>query len=172
MTEQTEQNNLGAIALAAMRGRITKIIPAQIRECVERLNTEQLWWRPGDEANSVGNLVLHLSGSIRHYICRGVGGVDFVRDRPAEFAERGPIPKDELLSTWDEAVKQVTEVLDGFSASRLLDATDEQDYVPTLFHLIYNVSIHMATHAGQIIWVTKMLEQGSLNELWIRAHKA
>src|SRR5262245_32786129 len=121
----TEQNDLGAVALAAMRGRITKIIPSQIRECIERLNTEQLWWRPGDDANSVGNLVLHLSGSIRHYICRGVGGADFVRDRPAEFAERGPIPKEQLLSTWDATVDQVTEVLEGLSSTRFLDATDE-----------------------------------------------
>jgi hypothetical protein len=40
-----------------------------------------------------------------------------------------------------------------------------------VFDLIYNVSIHMATHAGQIVWVTKMLEQGSIDELWIKAHR-
>jgi uncharacterized damage-inducible protein DinB len=167
--ESTHQ--LSNIALAALRSRITRILPAQIRACVDELTDEQLWWRPNEQTNSVGNLVLHLSGSMRHYLSRGVGGIAYQRDRPAEFAERGPVPKGELLATFDETIAQADNTLDSLEVSRLLEPTDEQDYVPTVYDLIFNIAIHLATHTGQIIYVTKMLKEGSVDELWIRAHK-
>jgi uncharacterized damage-inducible protein DinB len=164
------ENELSALALAALRGRITRIIPEQIRACVEELTDEQLWWRPNEHANSVGNLVLHLSGSMRHYLLRGVGGMAYDRNRPAEFSERGPISKEQLLKTFDETISHATQVLDQFNPARFTDASDEQNYVPTLFDSIFNISIHLATHAGQIVYITKMLDEGSVDELWIRAH--
>lgn len=161
-------NNL---VLDSLRARITRIIPRQITECIEKLDEEKLWWRPNEDANSIGNLVLHLTGSVRHYLCHQIGGVDFKRDRPAEFAERGPIPKEQLLQTWDSLVKEATTVLDKFDPNQLAAASKEPDYVKTQYEMIYNVSLHMATHAGQIIWVTKMLQEGKLDEIWIKAHR-
>src|SRR5713226_8078548 len=163
-------NNLGNVALEALRGRITRILPSQIRTCIEELTEEQLWWRPNEHANSVGNLVLHLSGSMRHYLSRGVGGIEYERDRPAEFAERGPIPKAKLLATFDETISQAAEILGSFYTSRFLNSSDEPNYVPTVFDVIFNIAIHLATHAGQIVYITKMLKEGSVDELWIRAH--
>lgn len=164
-------NNLSDVALATLRNRITQILPSQIRACVDELTEEQLWWRPNEQTNSVGNLVLHVSGSMRHYLSRGVGGIEYLRDRPAEFAERGPIPRAQLLATFDETISQASSILDSFETSRFLEPTDEQNYIPTVFDLIFNIAIHLATHAGQIVFVTKMLKEGSLDELWIRAHK-
>jgi uncharacterized damage-inducible protein DinB len=165
-----QRNNLSDVAIAALRSRITRILPSQIRTCVEELTEEQLWWRPNEQANSVGNLVLHLAGSMRHYLSRGVGGIEYRRDRPAEFAERGPITKEQLLATFDETISQAAQVLDAFDTSRFMTATDEQNYVPTVFDLIFNIAIHVATHAGQIVYITKMLKEGSVDELWIRTH--
>ena len=144
-------NNLSTVALEAIRGRITRILPSQIRACVEELSEEQLWWRPNEQSNSVGNLVLHLSGSMRHYLSRGIGGLEYQRDRPAEFAERGPVSKEQLLATFDETIGQASQTLQSFETSRFLDATDEQNYVPTVFDALFNIAIHLATHAGQIV---------------------
>jgi len=163
--------NLSSVALEALRGRITRILPKQIRSCVEELTEEQLWWRPNEQTNSVGNLVLHVSGSMRHYLSRGVGGIEYHRDRPAEFAERGPLPRAQLLAIFDATISQAASILDSFDTSRFLEPTDERDYVPTIFDMIFNIAIHLATHTGQIVFVTKMLNEGSVDELWIRAHK-
>lgn len=165
------ENALGSLALEGLRSRITHLLPAQIRSCVETLSDEQLWWRPNEQTNSVGNLVLHVSGSMRHYLSRGVGGIDYHRDRPTEFSERGPIPKAQLLATFDETISQAAKVLDSFDTSRFLETSDEPSYVPTLFDVILNIAVHLATHTGQIIYVTKMLEEGAVDELWIRAHQ-
>ena len=165
------QQSLNGVTLAALQSRITRILPAQIRASIEQLTDEQLWWRPNEHTNSVGNLVLHVAGSMRHYLCRGVGGIDYTRDRPAEFAERGPIPRQQLLTIFDDTIGQAEEILRGFDTSRFLNPSDEPDYVPTIFDMIFNISIHLATHTGQIVYITKMLNEGSLDELWIKAHK-
>jgi hypothetical protein len=165
------RKELSHAAIEFLRSRMTKIFPAQIRNCVEQLSDEQIWWRPNPSSNSVGNLVLHLSGSMRHYLSRSIGGIDYTRNRPAEFSERGPVPKQELLAIFDETIRQAEETLDSFDRSRLLDETEEPDYYPTLFDQLFGVALHLATHAGQIFYVTKMLKEGSIDELWIRAHR-
>lgn len=159
------------VLLEFVRTRVTSNLPAQIRACVEELTEEQLWWRPNDSSNSVGNLVLHVSGSTRHYLCR-LGGFEYQRDRAAEFSNRGPIPKQELLALFDETVRQARATLDALEPGVLLNATEEPGYYGTLADQLLGVMVHLATHAGQIIFVTKLLKEGSVDELWIRTHKA
>ena len=165
------ENDFNQVILEALKSRITKILPNQILSCVEELSEDQLWWRPNEESNSVGNLVLHLSGSMRHYVSKTVGGIEYDRNRPAEFSEREHVPKEQVIAIFRETISQVGVVIDHFDTSRFLESTPEQAYNPTIFNLLYNVSIHVATHTGQIVFVTKMLKVGSLDELWIRTHK-
>ena len=165
-----EADRLNAVALESLRNRITNILPAQIRQCLDELSEEQLWWRPNDQSNSVGNLVLHLSGSMRHYLSRAIGGFTFTRNRPSEFAERGPVPKSQLSAVFDEAIAEAKTTLESFDAGRFLQPTAEPDYYPTVFDQILGVAMHLAVHTGQIIYITKMLKEGSVNELWKRVH--
>src|SRR5882757_8379169 len=95
-------NDINQIALDTLRVRLTKVMPAQIRTCLEQLDDEQIWWRPNGESNSAGNLVLHVRGAVLHFLCRGVGGFPYERDRPAEFAAAGSLTKIELLRLLDE----------------------------------------------------------------------
>jgi hypothetical protein len=167
---QTE-NDFKQVVLQALQSRITNILPTQILSCVEELSEEQLWWRPNEESNSIGNLVLHLSGSLRHYVSKTVGSIDYERNRPAEFNERQALPKEQVVAIFKETIAQIKQIFESFDTKRFLDSTSEQAYNPTIFNLLYNVSIHIATHTGQIVFVTKMLKDGSLDDLWIRAHK-
>src|SRR5919201_86015 len=70
----------------------------KLKYCVEDLSESDVWWRPNEQSNSVGNLVLHLCGNLRQWIVSSIGGVQFDRDRDAEFAERRPRPKAELIA--------------------------------------------------------------------------
>jgi uncharacterized damage-inducible protein DinB len=162
---------LDEVALEGLRTKITNVLPSQIRSCIEQLSEEQIWWRPNEQANSVGNLVLHISGSMRYYLSHCVGGLEYVRDRDAEFAERDPVAKDQLLALFDETIRQASEVLGSFDTSRFLEPTDQPGYHNTVFDRILGVALHLAVHLGQIVYVTKMLQEGAVDELWIRAHR-
>ena len=164
-------NDISGFAFEALRTRITKVLPSQIRSCIELLSEEQLWWRPNEQSNSVGNLVLHVRGSVLHFLCRGVGGLEYERDRAAEFAEAGSMPKHQLLAMFDEMVGKAVQTFDALDASCLHEPSTERAYYSIIFEDLFGVAIHLATHTGQIVYVTKMLKEGSVNDLWIQTHR-
>lgn len=166
-----ERTDISGVALEALRIRVTGTLPAQIRVCVEELSEEQLWWRPNGESNSVGNLVLHVCGAVLHFLCRGVGGLEYERDRAAEFAAGGSIPKQQLLAMLDETVEKATTTFAALDPSRLGEPSTEPAYYSTIFEDLFGVAVHLATHTGQIVYVTKMLSEGSVNELWPQTHR-
>src|SRR5262245_13896088 len=75
------------------RFRLLEDYFVKIAEAIDILDDEQIWRRPNESSNSVGNLLLHLSGNLRQWIVSGVGGADDTRDRASEFAARGSAPK-------------------------------------------------------------------------------
>src|ERR1051325_4766788 len=84
----------------------------RLRACVHSLSDEQVWWRPNEASNSIGNLLLHLNGNVRQWLICSFDGLPDQRQRPAEFAERNRISGAELLEKVGETMKDATRVLD------------------------------------------------------------
>ena len=158
--------DLGRALIGEARERLVKGFPAQVEAVLDVLADEQIWWRANEGSNSVGNLVLHVCGSSRHFVGRGLGGSDYARDRPREFAERGPIPKDELKRLVRETAAETDRVLGTLDPARLLDVTDRAGEPFTALVLVQRTSHHWALHVGQIVFAAKMLRAGAVNELW------
>ena len=98
--------NPGALFLKYSVDKLCQL-GARVRECLGRLTGEQIWQRGCGNENAVGNLILHLCGNVRQWLVSGIGGAKDVRQRPQEFAERGPIAKAELLHRLEAAVAQL-----------------------------------------------------------------
>lgn len=163
---------LADVVIESMRARITRVFPAQIRAALEHLSDEQIWWRPNETSNSVGNLVLHLSGSLNHYLNRNIGGFPYERDRAAEFAERRTIPRAELLAVFDDMVAKADKTFDAVDAARLEQPSAEPTLQRYVIEDLLNITAHIATHTGQILWVAKMLvEGGAGREVWSKTHR-
>src|ERR1700726_4630749 len=71
---------------------------ARLIKCLKLLSEKDIWWKPNAASNSVGNLVLHLSGNVRQWIISGLGEGQVNRNRDREFAERGPLPGRSLIA--------------------------------------------------------------------------
>ena len=163
--------DLGTEVIRALRVRVTRVMPMQAHAAVDTLDDKQVWWRPNEKSNSIGNLVLHLAGSLNHYLNRNIGGLTYERDRDSEFAARGPMSKSELLAVFDDMVANAEKTFDGVTTDRLIGpSTDPERYAMLVDDLI-NITSHLSNHVGQIIWIAKMLREGALNETWMRAHK-
>jgi hypothetical protein len=163
--------DLGSLALEALGARICRVFPAQIRAAVEALDDDQLWWRPNETSNSIGNLVLHLSGSLNHFLNRNMGGLDYTRDRDAEFAERRGIPRAELMAIFDAMVANAEKTFGGLTPERLAEPATEPKLYKTVLEELISITAHVANHAGQIVWIAKMLKDGAVDEVWMRTHK-
>ena len=159
---------LDATLLHLVRLRLTKDYPGQIDACLESLTDEQIWWRPNEQANAVGNLVLHLAGSNHFYLDHAVGGHPLVRDRDAEFATRETIAKNELRRRWQASVSATDAVLAALEPSRMIETTDRTGKTTTIAQILLHVTHHNATHMGQIVWITKMLQPGTLDDIWMK----
>ena len=128
----------------------------RVEHSVEGLSVENLWWRANPESNSIGNLMLHLSGNVRQWIVSGVGGQPDVRDRRQEFEEHGPMPGAELVSRLRTTVSDADQVLAGVEAATLVERRTIQSYDVTVMQAIYTVVEHFSMHTGQIILLAKM----------------
>jgi uncharacterized protein DUF1572 len=138
------------------RTRLLKEYLPRIRVCLEALDESDVWWRAHETDNSIGNLILHLSGNVRQWIVSGLGGEADGRNRPGEFSERGPIPKAELLKQIESTLKEADRVLMEFDRSRLLEVRHFQKWDHTCLYAVSHIVEHFAQHLGQIIYITKL----------------
>ena len=91
-------NETSRVFLEKSRTLLTSEYSVKIERSVERLSGAEVWWRPNEASNSIGNLILHLNGNVGMWILSGVGRLAFERNRQLEFDERRQMPAAELLA--------------------------------------------------------------------------
>ncbi|HEY7309936.1 MAG TPA: DUF1572 family protein [Gemmataceae bacterium] len=128
----------------------------RIKHCLRQLKDEQVWQRSQPSLNSIGNLILHLCGNLRQWIVAGVGGASDVRNRPAEFAERGPVPKDELLCSLEAVVEEAKRVLVGVNARQLTEVRRIQGFDVTGVAAVFDSVPHFRGHTQEIVHMTRL----------------
>ena len=124
--------------------------------CLERMRYEDIWWRPNEQSNSCGNLVLHLCGNMRQWILNSMGEGNYVRDRDSEFSFRGPISRQVLIENISTTVNEVDKVLEKLPSKRLAERFSLQTYSASGLQAIYHVTEHFSYHLGQILYIYKM----------------
>ena len=122
------------------RRLFTENIP-RLKKCVSELTEAQIWYRPNNASNSVGNLVLHLHGNVRQWVVAGLGKSKDVRERQKEFDEKGPIPLEKMLGDMDKLMEEVNQILNTTSTNDLLEVRNVQGYDESgLSILVHTVS--------------------------------
>jgi uncharacterized damage-inducible protein DinB len=157
---------LETTVLHMVRTRLVQDYPAQINVCLDLLTDEEIWWRPNDQANAVANLVVHLAWSNRYYFEEVIAERDIGRDRDAEFSARGGLTKAQVRETWDSSRRITEEVLNRIEPSQMTQSTDRTGKQTTYAQILLHVSHHNAAHMGQVVWITKMLHAGALDDIW------
>jgi uncharacterized damage-inducible protein DinB len=128
----------------------------RIRMALAKLGEEDLWWRPNESSNSVGNLLLHLAGNARQWIVSGVGGVADARRRAEEFEARGGPDGRAAVAHLESAVADVDAVLSRLEPTALGETRTIQGNRVTVLEAIYHVVEHFSMHTGQILYVVKL----------------
>lgn len=134
----------------------------RVVSCIDMLSEEEIWRKPNNNSNSIGNLVLHLCGNMTQYILSGLGGRPDERQREAEFNTSGGWTKEELLSKLTEVVVQVQQVISQTEEPALLKKRVVQGFEMTGVGIIIHVVEHFSYHTGQIAFWTKFLTNRDL----------
>lgn len=134
----------------------------RVEKCLEHLREEELWQRPNNALNSVGNLILHLCGNIGQYIVSALGENPDLRKRDEEFSATGGWAKAELLSLLQATTAKANAVIGQQSAGSLSKNRRVQAYTLTGVGIILHVVEHYSYHTGQIAFWTKLLKEKDL----------
>ena len=148
--------------LADARAFLREDYLPKIARCLDALDEEGVWWRAIPDANSIGNLILHLDGSTRMWVLGVAGKRPVVRDRDAEFSERGPLAKSPMLARLRATLAEADEVLGTLDESVLLERRQTAREEVTVLWAILHAVEHFAMHTGQIILLTKIRTGGAL----------
>jgi uncharacterized damage-inducible protein DinB len=134
-------------------------IAAQLHKWVDPLSNEQFWRKPYPYGNSVGHLVLHLTGNLNYYIGARVAETGYVRDRDREFTDRRPPTKEAALLAFDRTIVMVVATIrkqtaadwgKPYTAELEPEATDR-------FQIFVRSAGHAYHHVGQILYLTREL---------------
>jgi hypothetical protein len=132
---------------------------AKIHELLAPLSDEQLWIRPYPYGNTIGHLLLHLTGNLNYYIGTEIARTGYVRDRPLEFSDTSHHSKEHLLKNLEQAIGMVETALNtlaendwsaAYSGKGLEQAGDR-------FYVFLNCASHLGHHTGQIIYLCREL---------------
>ncbi len=137
--------------------RLEEALPRVVR-CLNELTEAQIWQRPNDHSNSVGNLVMHLCGNVRQYIIANLGTMPDTRTRDLEFAMRDGYDRLQLIEKITEIVQQAVEVIRGMSEADLMKVRTVQGFPQTGINTIIHVVEHFSYHTGQIAFWTKLVQ--------------
>jgi len=132
------------------------MVREQTHHWVDPLSEEQLWQRPFAHGNSVGHLLLHMTGNLNYYIGAQVAGTGYVRDRDREFTEREPRSKTEVLRAFDRAIALVIETIEKQSAEDWLKpySAVREPEASERFAIFLRCAGHAYHHVGQLIYLS------------------
>ena len=128
----------------------------KLRLAVEALPEDAIWTRVNAQSNSVGNLLLHLTGNVRQWLITGVGGGPDVRQRASEFAAKGGPGRAELLARLNQTLDEVERVFNRLTDESLVQPRTIQGREMTVLDAIFSCVEHFAQHLGQIILIAKV----------------
>jgi uncharacterized damage-inducible protein DinB len=150
-----------ASALSAEIGeefaRYFEHLASRVELAVRSVPPEKVYAKPFAFGNSIGHLVLHLTGNLNHYIGAMIAGTEYVRDRPREFTEPAPPLPGDLLDGFREAVTMVVRTVCSFDDAGWLAPIQEQPPIQSRFGLVLVCAAHMNNHIGQMSYLVRAL---------------
>lgn len=134
-------------------------VAAQVHKWTDPLSQEQFWRNPYGYGNSVGHLVLHLTGNLSYYIGAQIAETGYIRNRDLEFTETQKLPKEEVSKKFDEAVAMVTATIRKQGPEDWMKAYsgEREPEAKERFMIFLRCAGHAYHHVGQIVYLSKEL---------------
>jgi uncharacterized damage-inducible protein DinB len=140
-----------------------EFVAKELHKWVDPLSNEQFWHNPYPYGNSVGHLVLHLTGNLSYYIGARIAETGFIRNRDLEFAETRRLPKEEVLQKLDRTIAMVVATIRKQSAGDWTQeySAEREPEAKERFNAFLRCAGHAYHHVGQIIFLSKELTRES-----------
>src|SRR5438876_4324202 len=134
-------------------------VAADLHKWVDPVSKEQFWRKPYPYGNSVGHLLLHLTGNLNYYIGARVAETGYVRERAREFNETAHKPKEQVIEAFDRTIALVVQTIRKQSAEDWLKpySAEREPEAKERFAVFLRCAGHAYHHVGQIIYLSREL---------------
>ncbi len=147
-----------------MRDKLVEVFEMDLDRLAKEIelypSEDSMWIAAPGITNSGGNLALHIMGNLQHFVGHILGGTDYLRDRPAEFASKA-ISKETLQKTLITTRKDVAKSIGALSVEDLDKPYPmEVAFGPekmTVFQSLVILAGHLNYHLGQINYHRRLL---------------
>lgn len=144
----------------------------QVHRWVDPLTTAQIWERPfgfqsqsaqaqsgKPDGNSVGHLLLHLTGNLNYYIGAQIAGSGYVRHRDLEFTDTQKTSKEQVLGDFDRTIAMVVDTIHKQSPEDWTKpfAGEREPFAKDRYTALFRCAAHAYHHVGQLIYLSKEL---------------
>jgi uncharacterized damage-inducible protein DinB len=136
----------------------------RVEQIARSVPAEALWIKPFSFGNSIGHLVLHLTGNLNHYIGALIAGTGYVREREMEFIDPNHPTVDELLARFHEAVAMVVRTLHELDEAGFAVPVEHQVPIKSRLGLFLVCASHMNNHIGQMTYLVQTIKFGAKQE--------
>ncbi len=124
----------------------------KVHDIADDLSEQEFWSNPYPYGNSIGHLILHITGNLKYYIGAKLASTGYIRDRELEFTQPTPPFKEEALRELEVAVNMVVATLeqqtDGdWSAAYRAEGVDD---VADRFSIFLRCAVHFNHHIGHM----------------------
>ncbi|MFN4258539.1 MAG: DinB family protein [Gemmataceae bacterium] len=148
--------DMSELVKASLLGKLDQLW-AEVKQLTEPLTDAQLWTKPMPESNSIGHLLLHLTGNLNYYIGAQLGQTGYIRDREREFTETNVPDRETLLANLDAAIADARRIVAPLSAAQLASPHPEERFGTVLNALVHLVA-HFALHRGQMSYLVRLVQ--------------
>ena len=94
-------------------------------------------------------------------------GLEDIRNRPLEFNDSTKLSKTELVNKFQEIIVSCKETINNFNPDNLLEDRRIQGFEKSALSAIYGTVNHLELHAGQIIYITRLILKSNYKLKWI-----
>jgi hypothetical protein len=152
-------SDLSSVVAATLAKYFEDEVQAKLHHWVAPVSTEQLWLRPYPYGNSIGHLILHLTGNLNYYIGAQIAGTGYVRHRDREFNDTEKRPKEPVLRDFDRVISLVVETIRIQSPEDWVApySAEREPFAKNRFAVFMRCAAHAYHHVGQIIYLSKEL---------------
>lgn len=141
---------------------LIQLLEKDLNKLSEEINLyadeESIWKVKDGIKNSGGNLLLHITGNLQHYIGAVIGESGYIRNRNAEFSLKN-ISRLKLLERIEDTKSVVRDTLEQISKKEMEKLYPQQvlDEPVSTQHFLMHLLSHLNYHLGQINYHRRMI---------------
>lgn len=142
---------------------LATVYERDLRKLIDEINQfkdeKNLWKIEGTVKNSAGNLALHLTGGLNHFVGATLAHTGYVRNRNQEFEAKG-VDRKTIVAQIEELIPVVTSTLNSLTTEQLegeFPIFFDKPHVSTGYVLV-NLYGHLNYHLGQVNYIRRILE--------------